>query len=77
MALNEADSGPPVVQGPGPGRHRRHPGSTAPAPSLVSADEQPLGQEQQPRSCLQESGLGLYTVCVGLWGSSPMFLGTV
>lgn len=62
----------------------RGPGDTAatqaprpPAPALVSANEQPLGQERQSRSCLQESGLGLYTVCAGLWGSSPMFLGTV
>ena len=39
MALNEADSGLPVVEGPGPGRHRRRPGSMAPAPTLVSANE--------------------------------------
>lgn len=70
MALNEADSGLPVVEGPGHGRHRRHPDSMAPALALISANE-------QPRSCPQDkSGLGLYPLCAGLWGSSPMFLGT-
>lgn len=59
MALNEADSGLPVVKGPGPRRHRRRPGSTVRARTPVSTKEQPLGPEQQPCSCLQESGLGL------------------
>ena len=75
MVLNEADSGLPVVEGPGPGRHHRCPGSTALAPTLVSANKQPLEREQKPHSGLQESGLGLYPLCAGLWGSSPTFWG--
>jgi len=31
MALNEADSGLPVIEGLGPGRRPRRPGSMAPA----------------------------------------------
>lgn len=44
MALNEADSGLPVVEPrSGPRRHQHHPGSMAPVTTLVSASEHPNG----------------------------------
>lgn len=48
MPLNEADSGLPVVEVLGPGRHGHVPGSTTPAPTLVSTNEQPLGWCSSP-----------------------------
>lgn len=66
MVLNEADSGAACCRGARAWETQLLPRLHGPGTRPPERNEQPLGLGHQPRSCLQESGLGLYLLCLGM-----------